>query len=93
MRAVRYAEHGGPEVLAVEDVERPEPGHGDLLVRVEAAGINPVDTYFREGEYPVPELPWTPGSDAAGVVDAVGEVAEAKFRTLKQKPPRPPRFR
>ena len=76
MRAVRYAEHGGPEVLTVEDVERPTPGHGDLLVRVEAAGINPVDTYFREGEYPVPELPWTPGSDAAGVVEAVGEGVE-----------------
>jgi NADPH2:quinone reductase len=76
MRAVRYAEHGGPEVLSVEDVERPEAGHGDLLVRVEAAGINPVDTYFREGEYPVPELPWTPGSDAAGVVEAVGAGVE-----------------
>lgn len=76
MRAICYAEHGGPEVLTVQDVERPEPGHGDLLVRVEAAGINPVDTYFREGEYPVPELPWTPGSDAAGVVEAVGEGCE-----------------
>ena len=76
MRAIRYAEHGGPEVLTVEDVDRPEPGHGDLLVRVEAAGINPVDTYFREGEYAVPELPWTPGSDAAGVVEAVGEGVE-----------------
>jgi len=76
MRAIRYAEHGGPEVLSVDDVDRPEAGHGDLLVRVEAAGINPVDTYFREGEYPVPELPWTPGSDAAGVVEAVGEGVE-----------------
>jgi NADPH:quinone reductase-like Zn-dependent oxidoreductase len=77
MRAVRYDEHGGPEVLTVEDVERPEPGHGEVLVRVEAAGVNPVDTYFREGEYPVPELPWTPGSDAAGVVEAVSPGAEA----------------
>ncbi|MFC7227220.1 NADPH:quinone reductase [Salinirubellus salinus] len=87
MRAVRYAEHGGPEVLSVEEVDRPKPGHGDLLVRVEAAGVNPVDTYFREGEYPVPELPWTPGSDAAGVVETVGpgvegfEVGDRVFAT------------
>jgi NADPH2:quinone reductase len=73
MRAVRYAEHGGPEVLTVDDVERPEPGHGDLLVRAEAAAVNPVDTYFREGAYGLAEMPWTPGSDAAGVVEAVGE--------------------
>jgi NADPH2:quinone reductase len=73
MRAIRYHSHGGPDVLALEEVDRPEPGHGELLVRVEAAGINPVDTYFREGEYPVPSLPWTPGSDVAGVVESVGE--------------------
>jgi NADPH2:quinone reductase len=73
MRAVRYHELGGPEVLQVEDVPRPEPGHDELLVRVEAAGVNPVDTYFREGAYPLPELPWIPASDVAGVVEAVGE--------------------
>jgi NADPH2:quinone reductase len=73
MRAVRYHEHGGPEVLQVEDVPRPEPGHGELLVGVEAAGVNPVDTYFREGAYPLPGLPWTPASDVAGTVEAVGD--------------------
>jgi len=73
MRAVRYHEHGGPEVLQVEDVPRPEAGDDELLVRVEAAGVNPVDTYFREGAYPLPELPWIPASDVAGVVEAVGE--------------------
>lgn len=73
MRAVRYHEHGGPEQLAVEDIDRPEPDRDELLVRVEAAGVNPVDTYFREGTYPVPSLPWIPGSDAAGVVERVGE--------------------
>ena len=73
MRAVRYHEHGGPEVLLVEDVPRPEAGHGELLVRVEAAGVNPVDTYFREGAYSLPGLPWTPASDVAGVVEAVGD--------------------
>lgn len=72
MRAVRYHEHGGPEVLTVEDVERPEPDDDELLVRVEAASVNPVDTYFREGSYDLDRLPWVPGSDAAGVVEAVG---------------------
>jgi len=73
MRAVRYHEHGGPEVLQVEDVPRPEPASDELLVRVEAAGVNPVDTYFREGAYPLPGLPWTPASDVAGVVEDVGD--------------------
>ena len=72
MRAVRYHETGGPEVLRVDDVEPPEPGHGEVVVDVHAAGVNPVDTYFRTGEYPLPELPWIPGSDVAGVVGAVG---------------------
>jgi NADPH2:quinone reductase len=72
MQAIRYAEHGGTDVLTVEHIDRPEPEHNDLVLRVEAAGINPVDTYFREGEYSPGELPWTPGSDVAGVVEAVG---------------------
>jgi NADPH2:quinone reductase len=73
MRAVRYHEHGGPEVLSVDDVDQPEPGGHELLVRVEAAGVNPVDTYFREGSYEPYELPMTPGSDFAGVVEAADE--------------------
>ncbi|MHC3439913.1 quinone oxidoreductase family protein [Natrialbaceae archaeon A-gly3] len=73
MRAVRYHEHGGPDVLRVEDVSRPEPGAEELLVAVEAATVNPVDTYFREGSYPPGELPWVPGSDVAGVVEEAGE--------------------
>jgi NADPH2:quinone reductase len=76
MRAIRYAEHGGTEVLTTDRIERPQPGHNDLLVRVKAAGINPVDTYFREGEYSPSELPWTPGSDLAGVVVAIGPGVE-----------------
>jgi NADPH2:quinone reductase len=72
MEAVRFHEHGGPEVLAVEEVDRPTPGEGEALVEVEAAAINPVDTYFREGSYPPGELPWTPGSDLAGTVVEVG---------------------
>lgn len=73
MRAVRYHEHGGPDVLTVEDVDQPEPGPEEVRVAVEAAGVNPVDTYFREGSYEPPELPMIPGSDLAGVVDSVGE--------------------
>ncbi|NEU56304.1 NADPH:quinone reductase [Halorussus sp. MSC15.2] len=73
MRAVRYHEYGGPDVLRVEDAERPDPGRREVRVEVRAAGVNPVDTYFREGSYEPPELPMIPGSDLAGVVDAVGE--------------------
>jgi NADPH:quinone reductase len=73
MRAVRYHDHGGAEVLDVEETDRPEPGGHELLVRVEAASVNPVDTYFREGSYQPFELPLTPGSDVAGVVEAAGE--------------------
>ncbi|GAA0299750.1 NADPH:quinone reductase [Halarchaeum salinum] len=73
MRAVRYHETGGPEVLQVEDdVPTPEPGHGEVRIDVAAAAVNPVDTYYREGDYELPGLPAIPGDDVAGVVDAVG---------------------
>lgn len=77
MRAVRYHNHGGPEVLQVEEVKAPKPGAGEVRVEVHAAGVNPVDTYFREGAYAPASLPWTPGSDLAGIVDAVGKGVEA----------------
>jgi NADPH2:quinone reductase len=73
MRAVRFHDHGGPEQLMVEDVDRPTPGDGEVLVKVRAAAVNPVDTYFREGSYQPGGLPWVPGSDAAGVVTAVAD--------------------
>lgn len=76
MRAVRYHEHGGPDVLEVEDVDRPDPDADEIRVEVAAAGVNPVDTYFREGSYEPPTLPMIPGSDFAGVVDTVGEAVE-----------------
>ncbi len=60
-------------MLTVDEVDRPDPGPGEVRVAVRAAGVNPVDTYFREGSYEPPELPMIPGSDLAGVVDAVGE--------------------
>ena len=74
MKAIRVHEFGGPEVLRLEDVPEPRPGAGQVLVRVRAAGINPVDTYIRGGGHAVkPPLPYTPGLDAAGEVEAVGE--------------------
>ena len=71
MRAVVVREHGGPEQLVVEDIPEPQPGPGEVRVRVEAAGINFIDVYHRTGRMPLP-LPFTPGMEAAGVVDAVG---------------------
>jgi NADPH:quinone reductase len=74
MRSVRVHRPGGPEVLTLEEVARPEAGPGQVLVRVRAAGVNPVDTYVRSGDYArVPPHPYTPGSDAAGLVESVGE--------------------
>jgi NADPH:quinone reductase-like Zn-dependent oxidoreductase len=76
MRAVRLSEHGDTDVLSVEDVDRPEPAADELLVEVSAAGVNPVDTYFRDGSYEPVSLPFTPGVDFAGtVVETGGEVA------------------
>ncbi len=73
MKAIRIYEFGDPEVMRIEDVEDPKAGHGQLVVRVYAAGVNPVDAYIRSGLYAFkPELPYTPGMDAAGIVEAVG---------------------
>lgn len=71
MRAVRVHELGGPDVLAVDDVGVPEPGSGEIRVRVEAAGLNFIDTYHRTGKYPV-ETPAGIGVEAGGVVEALG---------------------
>ena len=78
MLAVRIHETGGPEKLRVDDIPIPAPGAGEIRLRVEAAGINFVDTYHRTGLYPS-ELPHTLGAEAAGVVTAVGE-GVADFR-------------
>jgi NADPH:quinone reductase len=74
MKAIVVHEFGGPENLKYEDVPTPKPAAGQVLVRVHAAGVNPYDTYMRAGTYAVkPPLPYTPGSDAAGVIEAVGD--------------------
>ncbi len=74
MKAIRVHAFGNPDVLQVETVDDPVPATGQVLVRVHAIGINPVETYIRSGNYArLPDLPYTPGADAAGVVEAVGE--------------------
>ncbi|MEY2409398.1 MAG: NADPH:quinone reductase [Verrucomicrobiota bacterium] len=73
MKAIRVSQFGGPEVLRLEDVPTPDAGRGQVLVKVIAIGVNPVETYQRSGMNPAIQFPWTPGSDAAGVVEACGE--------------------
>lgn len=76
MKAVPERLHGGPEVLEVQDLARPEPGPGEVLVRVAAAGLNRADALQREGKYPVPEgAPAIYGLEVAGTVAALGEGA------------------
>jgi NADPH:quinone reductase-like Zn-dependent oxidoreductase len=58
--------------MQLEEVPDPQPGPGQVVVRVHAAGINPVETYVRSGIYPKPPTPFTPGNDGAGIIEAVG---------------------
>jgi len=77
MKAIVVHRFGPPDVLAVEELPAPQPGPGEVLVRLRAAGVNPVDAYIRAGTYArKPALPFTPGSDGAGTVDGVGEGVE-----------------
>ena len=74
MKAIQVHQFGGPEVLQLKEIPTPKPAPGQVLVRVHAAGVNPYDTYMRNGTYAIkPPLPYTPGSDAAGVIESVGE--------------------
>ena len=70
MRAVRYHEHGTADVLKLEQIPVPGPKEGEVLVRVQAAGVNPVDWKQRRGSNP--NLPATPGIDVSGVVEKIG---------------------
>ena len=73
MKAIRVHEFGAPDVMRLEDVAEPEVGARQVLVRVAAAGVNPVDAYIRSGMHArKPALPYTPGEDGAGTVEAVG---------------------
>jgi len=77
MKAIRVKEFGGPEVMHLEEVPEPKPAGAQVVVRIRAAGVNPVDTYMRAGVYPrKPTLPYTPGTDGAGTVESAGPDAK-----------------
>jgi NADPH2:quinone reductase len=76
MKAIRVHRHGGPEVLAYEDIDIGQPGPGEVRIRNRAIGLNFVDIYFRSGAYAPPALPFTPGNEGAGEVVSVGAGVE-----------------
>jgi NADPH2:quinone reductase len=71
MKAIQFDQTGGPAVLQLADLPIPEPGPGQVLIRVEAVGVNFIDIYFRKGVYKA-VLPLTPGSEAAGTIEELG---------------------
>ena len=73
MKAICVHQFGDPEVMHLEELPDPRPGPGQVVVRVKAVGVNPVDTYIRAGTYTQPPLPYTPGLDGAGIVESAGE--------------------
>jgi NADPH2:quinone reductase len=74
MKRIRVYECGEPEVMNIEETSDPQPEAGQVVVRIHAIGVNPVDTYIRAGGQGYsPKLPYTPGLDAAGVVESVGD--------------------
>lgn len=78
MKAIVVRQFGGPEVMKLEEIPDPVAAKGEVVVKVHAAGVNPVDTYIRSGTYArKPDLPYTPGADGAGVVESVGEGVKA----------------
>ena len=78
MKAILIREHGGPEVLKIEELPDPKASADQVVVAIKAVGVNPVDVYIRSGAYArKPTLPFTPGSDGAGEVEAVGADVKA----------------
>jgi NADPH:quinone reductase len=71
MQAIQILQNGGPEVLTLNTLPDPAPAAGEALIRIEASGVNFIDTYFREGRYPA-QLPYTLGQEAAGTIVSVG---------------------
>ena len=72
-KAIRIHQTGGPDAMQWEDVEVGAPGPGEIRIRHEAVGLNYIDVYFRTGLYPAPSLPFSPGMEGAGIVEALGE--------------------
>ncbi len=78
MQAIQILTTGSADVLTLRDLPTPNPGPGEALIRIEASGVNFIDTYFREGRYPA-KLPYTLGQEAAGIVESVApDVTEVK---------------
>ncbi len=87
MRAIQILKTGGPDALTVQNLPDPIPGPGEALLRIEASGVNFIDTYFREGRYPA-KLPYTLGQEAAGTILSLGpkpdtQVADTPPTSLK----------
>ena len=79
MRAIVLERHGGPEVLRVREVPQPEPGAGEVRVRVNAVGVNYAEILSRKGLYGwAPRMPYTPGMEATGTIDALGEGVQGR---------------
>jgi NADPH:quinone reductase len=72
MKAIRVHNFGDPEVLKLEDIPTPTEGDGQVLIRVKAIGINPIETYIRSGKYGPMKFPYTPGGESAGIVESIG---------------------
>src|SRR6185369_8265946 len=84
MKAIRVQEFGAPEVMQLEEVPGLTPDASEVVVKLYAAGVNPVDTYIRSGMYrPDLKLPYTPGLDGAGVISAIG--SKVKHRQVGQR--------
>src|SRR5947207_16022714 len=71
MKAIQVHQFGEPDVLKLEEVPDPTPGPGQVVVRIKAVGVNPVETYIRAGRYGSKEFPFTPGNDGAGIIESV----------------------
>ncbi len=74
LKTIQVQDFGDPENMELVDFTIPGPGKGEILIQVEAIGVNPVDTYIRAGTYPLlPKLPFTPGKDVSGTISALGD--------------------
>ena len=77
MKTIRVHEFGGPDILKLEELPDPTPAAGQVVVKINAIGVNPVETYIRAGKYGPRPFPYTPGTDAAGVIATVGAGVKA----------------
>jgi NADPH2:quinone reductase len=78
MKAIRVHQFGEPDVLKLEETPDPTPGPGQVVVRIKAVGVNPVETYVRAGRYGPKQFPFTPGNDGAGIIEATSPGANWK---------------